>query len=180
MTLVCILLYFMNAEAFLAYRRVEIADGEYWRVVTGNLLHTNAWHLAMNLAGLWVILLLHHMHYRLLQLSVLFLIFCLLQGVSLYLFVPSLLGYVGLSGMLHGLFTYGAIKDILLGYKTGYLLLTGVILKVIYEQVFGAGQQITDMINARVATEAHLIGVISAIVLFIVVFLVKRIIKQVK
>ncbi len=80
--------------------------------------------------------------------------------------------------MLHGLFTYGAIKDIGLGYKTGYLLLIGVVLKVSYEQVFGAGQQITEMIGARVATEAHLVGVISGIIVFICIFSLQAILKR--
>jgi len=83
----------------------------------------------------------------------------------LYLFYPGLLGYVGLSGMLHGLFTYGAISDISTGVKSGYLLLLGVIIKVAYEQIFGASIQVTQMIDARVATEAHLVGVITGILI---------------
>ena len=72
--------------------------------------------------------------------------------------------------MLHGLFTYGAIKDITTGLKSGYLLLFGVIIKVAYEQVYGASQEVTEMIGARVATEAHLVGVISGIIIFLMLY----------
>ncbi len=162
-TACCILLHFMDTNSLLAFRRDGIANGEYWRLFTGNLLHTNQWHLLMNLAGLWVLLLLFKPHFQALSFTLLFSALCLLQGLGLYLFYPGLLGYVGLSGMLHGLFTYGAIRDISTGLKSGYLLLLGVIIKVAYEQIFGASVQVTEMIGARVATEAHLVGVITGI-----------------
>ena len=177
-TILCIGLYWLNLADVLAYRRAEIGDGEYWRLLSGNLLHTNAWHLLMNLAGLWVIVLLHHTHYRVLLFTSLFGLCCLLQGIGLYLFYPSLIGYVGLSGMLHGLFTYGAIKDITTGLKSGYLLLLGVIIKVSYEQVYGASQEVTEMIGARVATEAHLVGVISGIIIFFLLYAITLLRKQ--
>ncbi|WP_185826898.1 rhombosortase [Shewanella canadensis] len=162
-TACCILLHFMDTNSLLAFRRDGIANGEYWRLFTGNLLHTNQWHLLMNLAGLWVLLLLFKPHFQALSFTLIFSALCLLQGLGLYLFYPGLLGYVGLSGMLHGLFTYGAIRDISTGLKSGYLLLLGVIIKVAYEQIFGASAQVTEMIGARVATEAHLVGVITGI-----------------
>lgn len=162
-TVCCTLLYFMETDSLLAFRRSAISNGEYWRLFTGNLLHTNQWHLLMNLAGLWVLLLLFKPHFKALSFTLIFSALCLLQGLGLYLFYPGLLGYVGLSGMLHGLFTYGAIRDISTGLKSGYLLLLGVIIKVAYEQIFGASVQVTEMIGARVATEAHLVGVITGI-----------------
>ena len=160
-TLVCVSLFYMQLDDLLAYQRVQILDGQWWRLLSGNLLHTNAWHLYMNLAGLWVILALHEQHYQARGLCLLFCILCLMQGLGLLVFFPDLIGYVGLSGMLHGLFTYGAVLDIRRGLKSGYLLLLGVILKVSYEQYFGASIEMTQLINARVATEAHLVGLVS-------------------
>ncbi|ABV87670.1 rhombosortase [Shewanella pealeana] len=162
-TLVCVCFFYLQLDALLAYQRVLILDGQWWRLLTGNLLHTNAWHLYMNLAGLWVILALHEQHYQAKGFSVLFFILCLMQGIGLLVFYPSLIGYVGLSGMLHGLFTYGAVLDIRNGLKSGYLLLLGVFLKVAYEQYFGASIEMTQLIDARVATEAHLVGLISGL-----------------
>ncbi|GIU35418.1 rhombosortase [Shewanella schlegeliana] len=163
-TLVCICLFYLKLDQQLAYQRPLILDGQWWRLLSGNLLHTNAWHLYMNLAGFWVIVALHEQHYRAWGLGVLFLVLCLMQGIGLLVFYPSLIGYVGLSGMLHGLFTYGAVMDIRGGLKSGYLLLLGVILKVAYEQIFGASSEMTELIGARVATEAHLVGLVSGLI----------------
>ncbi|WP_037458676.1 rhombosortase [Shewanella sp. HN-41] len=151
-------------DDLFAYRRSAIADGQWWRLVTGNLLHTNHWHLLMNLAGLWIVLFLHHFHYSVKGLSVLFALLCLLEGLGLYFGYPQLLGYVGLSGMLHGLFAYGVMRDIQCHMRSGYLLLLGVIVKVGHEQLYGASSDVTAMIGARVATEAHLVGLISGLI----------------
>ena len=178
-SLLCALLYVAglftpSVDTLLAYRRSDISDGQWWRLITGNLLHTNHWHLLMNLAGLWVVLFLHHFHYQLRGLTVLFILLCLFEGIGLYLGYPQLLGYVGLSGMLHGLFTFGAVQDIRRKMRSGYLLLIGVIVKVGHEQFYGASDDVTAMIGARVATEAHLVGLICGLVCALLFFMLPR------
>nr|WP_309247282.1 rhombosortase [Shewanella sp. VB17] len=173
-----IILFYVSIDDLLAYERNEIALGEYWRLFTGNLLHTNIWHLVMNVAGLWVIILLHQQHYHLTGFTLFFITLCLLQGTGLYLFYPNVLGYIGLSGVLHGIFTYGAIKDIQVGMRSGYLLLIGVIIKVGHEQWFGASKQVTEMIGTRVAIEAHLVGTITGIILFFAMVFFKLILQR--
>lgn len=162
-SLLCAALYFSGLETTLAYQRDLIKDGQVWRLLTGNFLHTNHWHLLMNVAGLWTIVLLHEVHYRAKDLAILIAVLALMQGLSLLIFFPETKGYVGLSGVLHGLFIYGAVRDINHGMKTGYLLTLGVIVKVAYEQIYGASHEITALIGARVATESHFIGVVSGI-----------------
>ncbi|QDE31381.1 rhombosortase [Shewanella polaris] len=156
---------FLPIDQYFSYQYDAIAHGQIWRLITGNLLHTNIWHLLMNLAGFWVIIFLYEVHFKRNpgKLMLLFVSLCLLEGMGLYLFYPNLKAYVGLSGLLHGLFVFGAIMDIRKGYRSGYLLLVGVILKVAYEQYFGASHSITHLINARVATESHLVGLVSGI-----------------
>ncbi|MFV0594345.1 rhombosortase [Shewanella sp.] len=178
-SVLCAVLYVVglstpSIDNLLAYRRSAISDGEWWRLITGNLLHTNHWHLLMNLAGLWVILFLHHFHYRLKGLTALFISLCLLEGIGLFLGYPQLLGYVGLSGMLHGLFTFGAVQDIRHKIRSGYLLLLGVLVKVGHEQFYGASDDVTAMIGARVATEAHLVGLICGLVCALMVFVYQQ------
>jgi len=180
-SVLCALLYVAglftpSIDTLLAYRRSDIGDGQWWRLVTGNLLHTNHWHLLMNLAGLWVVLFLHHFHYQPRGLTVLFILLCLFEGIGLYLGYPQLLGYVGLSGMLHGLFAYGAVQDIRRKMRSGYLLLLGVIIKVGHEQFYGASDDVTAMIGARVATEAHLVGLICGLVCALLFFVFQRLI----
>jgi len=167
-------LFTPSVDNLLAYRRSDISDGQWWRLITGNLLHTNHWHLLMNLAGLWVVLFLHHFHYQLKGLTALFILLCLFEGIGLYLGYPQLFGYVGLSGMLHGLFTFGAVQDIRRKMYSGYLLLLGVIVKVCHEQFYGASDDVTAMIGARVATEAHLVGLICGLVCALLFFMLPR------
>nr|WP_133408633.1 rhombosortase [Parashewanella tropica] len=157
-------LYSGSIDNTLAYQRHDISSGELWRIVTGNFLHSNHWHLLMNLGGLWVILFLHDMHYTRKDVWMLFAAWCVLEGLGLYLFYPSTIGYVGLSGVLHGLFAYGAIMDIRAEMRTGWLLLIGIIMKVAHEQLYGASADVASMINAPVATESHLIGMVSGFV----------------
>ncbi|MBR9727253.1 rhombosortase [Shewanella intestini] len=154
----------------LAYRRDKITDFQVWRLITGNFLHTNLWHLLMNLAGLWVIVFLHEVHYRYHVSKFCLLIFCLClqQSIGLYFLYPSLVGFVGLSGILHGLFAFGAVMDIKKGFRSGYLLLLGVILKVAYEQYFGSLQGMSVLIGAKVATESHLLGLVAGVLSAIV------------
>ncbi|MCK8047138.1 rhombosortase [Shewanella sp. 1CM18E] len=177
-SVLCCILYFADFASTLAYQRYFILDGQWWRLATGNLLHTNLWHLLMNLAGLWVIVALHEQHYRITGLALLFTCLCLLQGLGLLAFYPELIGYVGLSGMLHGLFAYGAVFDIRQGYKSGYLLLLGAIAKVAYEQYYGASAEVTELINARVATEAHLVGLVCGIACAVIVIAYLAILKK--
>lgn len=167
-SLLCVGLYITGLvtpviDHLLVYRRSSIEAGQWWRLITGNLLHTNHWHLLMNLAGLWIILFLHHFHYRAKGLTLLFILLCSLEGIGLYLGYPQLLSYVGLSGMLHGLFAYGAVQDIQRRIRSGYLLLLGVIVKVGHEQFYGASDEVSTMIGARVATEAHLVGLLCGL-----------------
>lgn len=173
LSLICIILFTLVPESVLAFRRVEISHGQWWRLVTGNLMHTNHWHLLMNLAGLWTIGFLFEFKLSLFKFLVLFLCLCTMEGASLYWFYPQLQGYVGLSGILHGLFSYGAVREIFSGIKMGYLLLLGVILKTGYEHFFGASAEVIQMIGAKVAVDAHLVGMCCGIIIAIIVSALK-------
>ena len=158
-------LYFPSIDEYLTYDRELIQSGMLWQLVTGNLLHSNLWHLLLNLAGLWVILSIHAMHYSKKWIWALFFVLCLLEGIGLYYFSPQLAAYVGLSGMLHGFFTFGAVCDIRAKLKSGWLLLLGVFVKVGHEQIYGASADVTEMIGTRVATESHLTGAVIGFIL---------------
>jgi rhomboid family GlyGly-CTERM serine protease len=73
--------------------------------------------------------------------------------------------YVGLSGVLHGLFVIGAYFDIRQKLKTGWVMLLGVWVKVIYEQIFGASADVAKLIEANVAVDAHLFGTITGCII---------------
>ncbi|QSX35140.1 rhombosortase [Shewanella avicenniae] len=174
----CGLLQLLGLTDLLAYQRSEIGNGEYWRLLTGNLLHTNLWHLLMNLSGMWVVVFIHRMHYSASGFIGLMLSLLVVEGIGLYFAVPSLWGYVGLSGVLHGLFSFGSLCDIKCGLQSGYLLLLGVSVKVGWEQYAGANSEVTNLINAPVAIDAHLIGLLSGVILFGLYWLGSRLLHK--
>ena len=45
-------------QPILLYQREAILAGEAWRLWSGNLVHTNHYHMLLNLAGFWIFLLL--------------------------------------------------------------------------------------------------------------------------
>ncbi len=157
-------------QALLEYNRAAISEGQLWRLLTGHFLHSNAYHLLMNVVGLVLIMLIHAklpkrlaFGWQLLSLSV-------ATGLGLYLFAPNTLIYVGLSGALHGVLCYGAVIDIRQGFQSGYLILLGVLVKVVGEQLSGPDVQLATQIAAEVAIDSHLIGALAGCVLGVLLF----------
>ena len=96
-----------------------------------------------------------------------------ITGCALLLADPQM-QYVGLSGILHGLFVWGACKDVENREKTGWLLLIGITIKVAAEQFGGDTSDIANLIDASVAIDAHLFGAFSGLVVFGSVLLYKK------
>ena len=90
----------------------------------------------------------------------------LLIAVAMYLYSADIAIYVGLSGLLHSMLTLGALRDIQLKMTTGWLLLAGLLIKVSFEQWQGPDAKLAELINASVATDAHLYGAICGVLLF--------------
>jgi len=145
------------------YQRQLITEGEIWRLITGHILHTNAYHLLINLAGLFMLWALHGHFYHIKNYTALFLFCALFTSIGIYYFDPSLRQYVGLSGVLHGIFVFGAIMDIKAKDKTGYLLFLGVWLKIAHEQIYGASADVSHLIEASIAINAHLWGALGGL-----------------
>jgi rhomboid family GlyGly-CTERM serine protease len=147
----------------LVYQRELITTGEVWRLLSGHLLHTNGYHLLLNLAGLLMLWALHGRFYSIKNYIVLFLFCSIMTSIGIYVFDPTLIQYVGLSGVLHGIFVFGALMDINVKDKSGYLLFLGVWLKIAHEQYYGANVDVSNLIEANVAVNAHLWGALSGL-----------------
>ena len=163
--LLLILLHLLpeTARSVLEYHRAE--PQQVWRFFTGHLLHSNHWHLVMNLGALLLMLMLHQLHYQLKSFVLLLLSGCLGISILLYLFSPQIQIYVGLSGWLHCFISLGALLDIRHKIQSGWLILLGVIAKVTYEQWQGPDMELAALIDANVAIDAHLYGVICGLLL---------------
>lgn len=100
-------------------------------------------------------------------------------GLGLYIFNPEISQYAGFSGILYGLFVIASVraittKDYLLGYPI-FLVIT---IKIIWENIDSTiNNASATLINAPVATEAHLYGYLSAL-LFAVITITTNQLKQ--
>jgi rhomboid family GlyGly-CTERM serine protease len=154
----------------LIYNRHLVATGEYWRLISGHFLHSNANHFMLNAAAVALLWALHGQYYSYKNYLVVFITSALICSLGIYYFSVDIVLYVGLSGVLHGFFVWGALKDIQYKEKTGYLLLIGVILKIAHEQIYGASAEVELLIGASVATDAHLYGAIGGLLSFILCY----------
>nr|WP_275665453.1 rhombosortase [Vibrio sp. Isolate33] len=169
-SLLCVLFQLEPVQAWVVWDNNAIADGQWWRILTGNFSHTNYSHLVMNLAGLWIISYLFQPSKK--QLVVALLVISLVTGLALLL--SSIQIYVGLSGTLHGLFGLFALKEALNGRKSSWLLVSGLIAKIAWEQFVGPSSTTGELINARVAIEAHLAGALTGGFMAVVLFITNR------
>ncbi len=164
LSLIFAIVPFLDPQRF-AFEQEAIANGEYWRLLTGHFLHTNNIHLVLNWIGIVLLWGLHGDYYQAKYYLAQFLVFALGCSAGLYLFNPDLGWYVGLSGALHGMFVYGAIQDIKVRLNTGWLLLVGVAIKLYFEQTQGASESLGQWIEANVAVDSHLYGAVSGLLL---------------
>ncbi|MDN3629969.1 rhombosortase [Vibrio lentus] len=169
-SLLCVLFQLEPVQAWVVWDKNAIADGQWWRILTGNFSHTNYSHLLMNLAGLWIISYLFQPNKKQLLSALLFI--SLVTGFALLL--SSIQIYVGLSGTLHGLFGLFALREALNGRNSSWLLVFGLIAKIAWEQFVGPSSTTGELINARVAIEAHLAGALTGGFMAVVLFITNR------
>lgn len=165
--LLCLIVYGICAENITAldYNRELIINGEFWRLISGNFNHTNVYHLLLNISALAVIAGLHHHYYSGSAYISLILVLSIGVGAGIFWLSPNTHLYVGLSGILHGIIIVGAIIDVTKRYYSGYILIAGTIIKVIHEQLFNSPVEMSQLIEAKVLTEAHLYGLVTGLVI---------------
>ena len=122
--------------------------------------------MAMNLVGLVVILGLFIDTFKKVSLIPVITFTSIGIGLALFWREPEVIWYVGFSGVLHGIFSYGVAHDLQQKNKWGIGLGIGLLVKIIYEQVFGAQQSTIELINAPVLINAHLYGAIAGIIFY--------------
>ncbi|MGO1298809.1 MAG: rhombosortase [Vibrio sp.] len=156
-TSVCLGLQFEPAASWAAWDATAIIHGQWWRIVTGNFTHTNFYHFGMNIAAFWLIVWIFKPQSR--QLVGLLILNSVTIGGAL--FASSLTHYVGLSGVLHGLFAFWALQEALNGRRSSWILCAAVVAKVLWEQTVGPAHETQVLIGAHVAIQAHLVGLIT-------------------
>lgn len=159
-------LFHETLNPWLEYQRSEIADGQLWRLISGHLVHMNLWHLGMNLAGFllcWLFfpdLLTRRRLWLWLGLSI------PLVSAGFWFLDPGLQGYVGFSGVLHGLLVMCLLAGLSGHPGLHGLLLALVVGRLTWEQMPGYNvNYLVDTIGGSVYVNAHLYGSLVGAVL---------------
>lgn len=153
------------------FNRGLVEQGHVWLLFSGHIMHLNWSHWALNMAGLGIVAFFFSPHASFKQwLAVIVASACVIN-IGIWFFLPGINSYVGLSGILHGLFLYGALREIRFYPVSGYVLTTVLIAKLLWEFFHGALPGSEQMTGGRVLTEAHLLGAIGGILVWSVEWL---------
>lgn len=145
----------------LWYDREAIADGEIWRLLTGNLVHLGWTHLALNVGALLIGTWVFYPARNPIAWAVAQIVCSVASTLGLFWFSPGIAWCVGMSGALHGLLMIGAIDWIRQGDRVGWLLLALWTGKLAWEQVQGPLPFSSETVGSPVVTDAHLWGAVG-------------------
>jgi rhomboid family GlyGly-CTERM serine protease len=147
----------------LRYDAAAIAAGEGWRLLTGNLVHLGWWHLFLNEMGVLVLVLLCPEPLPWPVWARRLLLLGLGMSLGLYAFTATR-WYVGMSGVIHGLFLLGLVRQVV---RDRDLIAAGCIAylvgKIAWEMYSGVPVSDEQAIGGKVLVESHLYGTLSAV-----------------
>jgi rhomboid family GlyGly-CTERM serine protease len=156
----------LGGDAWLAwgrYDRSAVQQGELWRLLTGHFVHLGWSHTLLNVVALGLLASLLEDVLRPLEWVIAFVVSIAVIDIGLYFFSRSVQWYVGLSGVLHGLATLGALRACQRRMLLGYLLAIGIVAKVAWEQLYGASPFSAAAAGGPVVSDAHLYGAIGGL-----------------
>lgn len=154
-----------DTNNLLRFDRELIQQGEYWRILSCNFIHTNWFHLLMNCIGFFVVSVIFKDYVKPLWMHFFCLGALILNTLLLFFWSPELYYYVGFSGALHGILFALSIASIRKEPLLAYAILFSFSLKILLEQTNGAPDSISKLIEANVAIDAHLWGALSGVLL---------------
>lgn len=156
------------------YDRAGLADGEYWRLVSGQLVHLGLGHLWPNLAALAIIGVLLDEVFRAGDWWRAAFASAAAIDFGLYVLEPDVLWYVGLSGVLHGFVAAGALAFVVRRQAIGAVLGAGLLAKLLYEQFLGPVPFTAESVGGPVVVAAHLYGALGGFLAEAAALVVRR------
>jgi rhomboid family GlyGly-CTERM serine protease len=160
--------------------RQSVAQGQFWRLWTGHFVHLSWSHLLLSGLG---IVLLQQLFGGLLKTVEWFVATAAIAPAIAMCWVADLAGpwfprqqfdfVVGLSGLLHGLFTFAAVVGLRLNWRMAAAVLVIMLVKVLGEVVLGPAALTEQMIGLPVVVDMHVYGIASGLLLGAIVVAVK-------
>ena len=150
-----------TGRTWLGFDRPGIAAGEFWRLASGHFVHLGASHLFMNVVGLILVWYLTATSFTSRQWLLVTAIVMVGLNLGLWFLEPNLIGYVGLSGLLHGLLAAGIIASLGSGRSEIWILGVGLAAKLGYEQLVGPLPGSEHAAGGAVIVAAHAYGALA-------------------
>ena len=147
----------------LRYERGAVESGQLWRLLIGNYVHLGWWHLTVNLACLLGLGLVSNMPRTLLDWATRFIVLSLGVTLGIHWFCPQIGYYVGLSGILYGLY----FTEFFDAARRGKLMELAVILMIIgrtcWDLSMGTSKSEEALIGGVIIPMAHLFGLLGGL-----------------
>lgn len=148
----------------LKFDRQAVQAGEWWRLLSGHLVHLGWAHAVMNVAALWLVIGLFGRDSSPFRLGVLLLVPALAVDAGLWFAVPGLQWYVGLSGILHGLLAGLLLLEFARGERRYFWLIFLVSVKITWETLYGPLPFTAEAAGGAVVVQAHAFGALGGVV----------------
>ncbi|HJS22211.1 MAG TPA: rhombosortase [Steroidobacteraceae bacterium] len=148
----------------LRYERELIAQGQWWRLVTAHIVHLGWTHLALNVMGLALMWALFFPDYSPRGWALILACSLVTIDAAFFFIERDVRWYVGLSGLLHGVMAAGTIAYARRREPGAWILVPFLIGKLLYEQLVGTMPYSLDSADGPVVVDAHLYGVLGAVV----------------
>ena len=145
----------------LRYARAPLAAGQWWRLLSAHLVHSDARHLALNLGGLALLWSLYVRDASVREWLIVTLAGMLAIDAGLYVLDPAVGWYVGASGALHAIWAAAGVFAARRWRLEGLVTLALLGAKLAIEQRYGA---LSAQASAfPVVTSAHLYGALGGL-----------------
>lgn len=148
----------------LRFDREPIQAGQYWRLLTAHLVHLGWSHAVLNLVALGLIVAAFRPLLGWGRWVFVAVVSAAAIDLGLWFSTPTVVWYVGLSGVLHGLVVAAAVLLLRLSPRTGVVILTAVAVKLTWEAFRGALPFTAELAGGNVIEEAHLWGAVGGLV----------------
>jgi rhomboid family GlyGly-CTERM serine protease len=164
-----------SAQELFQFQRQGLAQGQLWRLFSGHFIHLGWSHALMNMAALGLLVYLLADGLEAWSLVGLILAASLGVDIGLWFLQPELQWYVGLSGVLHGLFAGLLVLQWYCRAERYLWLMLLLSVKLVWEGTTGPLPMTADLAGGPVVTVAHLYGATGGLLGAICVILLKRV-----
>jgi rhomboid family GlyGly-CTERM serine protease len=150
-----------SLRAAWQYDRVAIQNGQLWRFVSAHFVHLDMTHALLNAVGLVLLWGLFARIYAPLQWLAAMSLTLVALALGFWFLQPQLQWYVGASGLLHGVFAFGAMALLRQRDRIGQIAAVVFAMKLAFEQWRGP---LPFEEHGIVIVAAHLYGALGGLV----------------